>query len=280
MRRPRHCLRTSRCRRPGINFINFYDQLKFKERMGDIGQGKYFVLYIYSMNERLQTMMDFKGYGNPQGKYWFIGVEEALAIDSEKKLEPYKKGIDYYETGGYTDARNQFKRENPKKRYTSVYDIIGKIILKAEKGDDNNLIEFLDNHLFQKDGNNFYTIIYPLGKKKLTDNLSQKTLDFMGLRDMKEYLNKVRKYRFNKVYEYWTTARPLITICFGIGNWIDFRKIFHLDESQKEVKAEGKIEYYPQERIYLVPYFINHQMSGKMIDSLSCDIKKRMKNIK
>ena len=36
------------------------------------------------MNNNLQTMMDFMGYGNPKNSIWFIGIEEAGTVEEEK----------------------------------------------------------------------------------------------------------------------------------------------------------------------------------------------------
>ncbi|MFC2126153.1 hypothetical protein ACFLU5_15225 [Bacteroidota bacterium] len=56
------------------------------------------------MNDRLKTIINFMGYGNPNGNYWFIGIEEKLSIDSEEKLKPYarKDGIYTSDIGDYT----------------------------------------------------------------------------------------------------------------------------------------------------------------------------------
>ena len=54
------------------------------------------------MNENLKVMVDFKGYGNPSGKYWFIGMEERLEINGDSEIGDYKRGIIFNKGGDYS----------------------------------------------------------------------------------------------------------------------------------------------------------------------------------
>ena len=233
------------------------------------------------MNKRLKTMMDFKGYGNPKGKYWFIGIEEALAIDTDEKLKPYESGISNNNKGDYTKYKNEFyeqlRKDGIRGKYTSTYDIVGKII-KSVEGIDEDLTEFLDKNLFTETGNNFYTNIFPLGKSKANDSLQKKSLDFMGLKDMKEYFEAVKNYRNKNLHKLWKESNSTVTICFGKRNWDDFENLLKKDKSQRLEVVKDKIYLHSDSNIYLVPFFVNYAMNGNLIDMLSKDIRNRILN--
>lgn len=231
------------------------------------------------MNSRLKTVMNFKGYGNPEGKYWFIGIEEALSIDNDEKLKPYKSGILYNEIDDYTKEKEKFKKEKEHKgkRYTSVYDIIGKVLMHVD-GNTGDLTKFLDNNLFFRNGNNFYTNIFPLGKPKVKTKLPIEELEFFGIGDKDKYINAVEDERYKMLRKLWNDSNQEVTICFGKGHWNKFVELFNLKESKSIEVEKGKIAFYPDEKIYLVPFFVNFLMSGTMIDKLSQDIKKRINN--
>lgn len=231
------------------------------------------------MNEQLKIMMDFKGYGNPKGKYWFIGIEEALAIDNDEKLKPYISGVLHNNKGDYTKYKEEFyenlRNEGKSGRYTSTYDIVGKIIRSVEDIDE-DLTEFLNKNLFTESGNNFYTNIFPLGKPNAKDSLQKRSLDFMGLQDMKEYFEIVRNYRYKNLYNFWNESNQAVTICFGKRNWDDFENLLNKDKSQRQEIIKDKIYLHSGSNIYLVPFFVNYSMNGNLIDILTTDIRNRI----
>ncbi len=38
------------------------------------------------MDDYFKIMNDFRGFGNPDGKFWFIGIEEAMPLDKYKTI--------------------------------------------------------------------------------------------------------------------------------------------------------------------------------------------------
>lgn len=224
--------------------------------------------------------MDFKGYGNPHGKYWFIGIEEALTIDSDEKLKPYESGISYNTKGDYSKFKNEFYNELKEKgkrgTYTSTYDIAGKIIMNVE-GNNEDLTKFLDKNILTENGNNFYTNIYPLGKPKANDKLQKKSLDYMGLSGMEEYRKIVKSDRFKSLSKLWTDSKPDVTICFGKGNWNEFENLLKLDSSKRKEIVKNRIYLHHKSTVYLVPFFsYRKNCIGDIIDELSHDIRNRI----
>lgn len=223
------------------------------------------------INKNLETMLNFKGYGNPNGKFWFIGMEEALEVNEPDKLKPYEMGLMHYSIGDYSKEKAKFQLENPIGRYTQVYSYIGKLLKSIAKSKV-ELDEFLDENFIQKSGNNFYTILRPLGKSMFKLDADPAYLQFYGLKNMKEYLLQVENSRFKLIGDLVTEHDPSIVICFGKSLWSEYRKVFQLSEP---TATFDKVEYYNayNRSYYLLPFFGNGQMSDERIQSVADHIR-------
>ena len=147
--------------------------------------------------------------------------------------------------------------------------------IQGLNGDPTN---FLDEHLFEENGSNFYTFLYPLGKPEATSPLSDASMDFISLNDMDEYYELVEENRFKFLYKLWDHSKPKCTICFGKRNWKNFDDLLQQDKSNRQEIVENRIYLYPESNVYLVPFFGYRRGSvGDLIDVLSNDIKKRIK---
>ena len=209
------------------------------------------------MNDQFQILSNFKGFGNPNGKIWFVGLEEAtnFETDFEQILKSYSRE--------YIPAVKGEIQEDAKKYgkcYTKVYDVMSKIMV--------GLFPIMDwrtyrnNKLLTADGNEFQMNLYPLGKKSLNTWTEFYQRQF-GFKNKHEYLVKVQADRFPKLYNYWTMNQPEFTICFGIGNIDDFKKAFQLDT---EIGLKESNSYiFPKERILITPFFDNRNMSQDRI---------------
>jgi hypothetical protein len=225
------------------------------------------------MNENLRIFMNFKGWGNPRGCFWFIGIEEAQEF-SEKEiprlLTLYRKWVCASEPGDYDREKKEFLKTNPGKRFTSVYEIMGKIV-KEVRGKD-NLDDFLNNELFTENGEIFQSNIYPLGKRSLRSELPEHYKKYFGLRTREEYFHIVETKRFEILRKYWAERKRKVTICFGKTIWDQFKALFRLGNDY-ELVNDGMIIFYPNEKIYLTPFFMNRWMSHARIEILGTHIR-------
>lgn len=81
-----------------------------------------------------KTLLNFKGYGNPKGKYWFIGQEENWNSDGEKKLEDiftekvykwYKDSIQPINMENINNIKDIAKKHNT--FYQGIYRLLSEI---------------------------------------------------------------------------------------------------------------------------------------------------------
>lgn len=113
------------------------------------------------MNEQCQKLNNFKGHGNPKGRIWFVGLEEAanFELNFDTILNNYSTEYNSVEKGSI-----QMDLKKYGNRYTKIYDVMSKIMT----GLCNPTIDwrtYRDNLLLTEDGNEFQMNLYPLGKK-------------------------------------------------------------------------------------------------------------------
>ena len=78
------------------------------------------------MNDKFETLNKFKGFGNPNGDYWFIGIEEALPTTTanlQQVLKNYENEILPTNIGEIKEMSDRLGS-----KFTKVYDIMSKII--------------------------------------------------------------------------------------------------------------------------------------------------------
>jgi hypothetical protein len=44
------------------------------------------MLWHIKMNDQFQILINFKGFGNPKGKIWFVGLEEAANFETDIQI--------------------------------------------------------------------------------------------------------------------------------------------------------------------------------------------------
>lgn len=210
------------------------------------------------MNDRFKILCYFKGFGNPNGKLWFVGIEEAIGFetDFDNILESYSRE--------YIPAeRNSIKEKSEKygRHYTKIYDVMAKIIVGQTSETDWK--KYRNQSLLQAASNEFQMNLYPLGKKntKIWNNFYQ---DTFGFKDKQDYVNYVQTNRFTQLYNYWQSNRPSFTICFGKGYKEDFKQALSL---QKEIYIkESDLVLFPDDKVVLTPFFDNRNMGQERIN--------------
>ena len=216
------------------------------------------------MNNQFNILNNFKGFGNPKGKIWFVGVEEAADFNSnlDNIIKVYSKD--------FVPFRVNSIREDALKygiNYTEVYDIMAKIIVELYPNTDWKT--YRNEKLLTADSKEFQMNLYPLGKKntKIWPKFYQ---DTFGFKDQQEYISFVKETRFKFLNKFRITEKPSFTICFGKTYRDDFKTAFDLKEG---IMSEFNIEYFPNERVIITPFFNNRNMGQERINKITEIIK-------
>lgn len=228
------------------------------------------------MTKDFEILNNFIGTGNPYGKYWFIGLEEAGnwredPEDNRVKLEKYKSRIIAVKPGEMEKEAKDYEDMNPGKRFTRIYDFMSELVLAASTGTESGSREYRNNKLLHESSETFQLNLYPLGKKSLKTWPAHYTERF-GFKSMKDYYREVTGERFRMLHQEWTKYDPPITICFGSTEWDSFRKLLKL-ESETVYQDCGWYRVYLS-KVILCPFFVNTHISTERKLSLGKEIRK------
>ena len=219
------------------------------------------------MNNQFNILNNFKGFGNPKGKIWFVGVEEAADFNSnlDNIIKVYSKDFVPFRVNSIREDALKYG-----KNYTEVYDIMAKIIVELYPNTDWKT--YRNEKLLTADSKEFQMNLYPLGKKntKIWPKFYQ---DTFGFKDQQEYISFFKESRFKFLNEFRITEKPSFTICFGITYRDDFKIAFDLQEG---IMSEFNIEYFPNERVIITPFFNNRNMGQERINKITEIIKSRI----
>lgn len=219
-----------------------------------------------SPTARFRILTEFLGNGHPTARIWFVGLEEAYEWkrDPEQDAELYRVCAQRFacaEPGQIDSDARRYGRH-----YTQVYDIMSKLIVGA-LGDACTLDwrAYRKQRLFVTGGEAFQTNLYPLGKRSLSSWPDWYEALF-GLPSLKEYRQAVRTRRFCLLRDAHQRYEPILTICFGICGWTDFKEVFALG-NEYELTTGGCQVY--ASRVVLTPFFSYRFMSSQMIAALA-----------
>jgi hypothetical protein len=213
------------------------------------------------MNGKFEILNNFKGFGNPTGNYWFIGIEEALEIGTDD----LQTRLDLYQNEVISSAPGQLSEDAKThgRRFTKIYNIMSKIIV----GTDSTWKKYRDEKLLQRTSNEFQMNLFPLGKNKVSAWPTHYN-DLFSIESSDNYYKIVKEIRFKKLREFWEQYKPKITICFGVSFKDDFKTLLSLFDKQ-EIKCEDyRISYFPTSRVIITPFFDNRQLNSKGIEKI------------
>lgn len=210
------------------------------------------------MNDKFEILNKFKGFGNPKGDFWFVGLEEAQEVTTDNIdniLRTYDNEVLPTKSGEIKETADRLGN-----RFTKVYDIMSKIIIGDIDG--NRWKHYRDNSLLKADSNEFQMNLFPLGKSKLS-NWPTHYNELFSITSTEDYIDQVKRTRFKILNDFWNKFHPRITICFGLSFLNEFKEVFKLYDTEEILFKEEKIYFYPKQRILITPFFDYRQMKSK-----------------
>jgi hypothetical protein len=232
-------------------------------------------------SEDFKVLMDFVGFGDPNGPYWFIGLEEAGELDFEegrKDLERYRSTIFACEPGEMKE--NESRTIAKGKRFTTIYYYMSYLVLASsgKASDYDACRSYRDNELLQAHSGTFQANLYPIGKTGLStwdENCKMLT----GYKKRNHYYKWVEDERFRMLHNHWLQYNPHITICFGASHWDKFEELLDIKKSEPETRDCGWYRIY-RSRIILCPFFVAHKMKKNYKEQLATEIQLLLRNAK
>lgn len=194
-------------------------------------------------DEQIQILESFIGYGNPNSKYIFIGIEEAGDINyCMKRLEFYEEHnqleyLDLKDFHIFKDGENDlFSREMKASIQCKqlIWNFICYLIFRLEgksekeiKKDRNWLIrEYINQKLGSiNNGETLLADIYPIPFKK-DKKFPEEYRNSFGYESKKSYREKILPTRIKAFKKLLGSRNGKIVICYGERYWPEYIKFF------------------------------------------------------
>jgi len=186
--------------------------------------------------EQIHRLKGHLGAGNPAGRFWFIGMEEAGGSDHELRVR-----ADHFDP--IIDHANGRKLINPevdlRALTTQVWPAMCRIVARVGGDprwrDRGRVKDYLEHHLGRLDGDTFLTEVLPLPKRSVSDWPYKQLWNTQA-----DYISDVIEGRIELLRNLYQESAPTYTFCYGNKFWDYHKKVF------SDLKFETLIDGYAE----------------------------------
>lgn len=233
--------------------------------------------------EEWQRLYRFRGYGNPAGCFWFIGIEER----GIGKIEELRVRLKYREiedllysqspeVWGHSDLWKDldpdWKDFNPDKlipTWSAMIRFVLRLTGDTEWKDPERVRKYQKENLGKLDGQTFLADILPLPKRSDGD-----WPQFWPYDDWDDYANEVLPGRLKMFADLIANNKPKYVFCYGKGYWAHFKELSPPNATFKQLEG-GLFEVAQSDAttFVLTPFFSPRTgMAIAQIESLSASL--------
>ena len=224
--------------------------------------------------EQMQRLLKFKGYGNPAGRYWFIGMEEGGG-----SLDELLMRADQFDEVQDLDSAQRLidpKVDRCKlvtSTWTTMCQIVGKLsgVTAWSDTDHGGFVRtYQSNRLGRCNDETFLTEILPLPKK------NSKDWPYASLyASRKVYEAAVLPRRIAELRDLFDKHSPEYVFCYGKGFWPHHRSVFRDAEFTPIPDGAAQIATLGPTTITLTKFFdpsfagVTVEFIGRLCDTVS-----------
>jgi hypothetical protein len=221
-------------------------------------------------DDQWRRLLTWKGYGNPGGRFWFVGYEEAGAEDNQENLR--ENSI----KSGFPEICDLRAAHAPDTLglvggMIPTWTIMSRLVLRLNGATDWCETEqsraYQANRLGRDNGETFLTDLLPI-RKKASASMPEWTK--VRWKSWDKYFQEAWNERRNMLRMLWVLHRPEYTFCYGTGWWRErFKELF---PTSFEQQLSGKLELGRDggSTIVLTPFFSTRTgMTRDFIDSVA-----------
>ena len=188
---------------------------------------------------QIKNLLAFRGYGNPSGRFWFIGMEEGGKSDFEHLRIRADK---FPQLGDLAETHSHFPTHNMSKLTTSTWglmsSIVGRINGEQNWWDTEFRRAYQATKLGRLGGETYLTEMLPLPKKGIAEwpygNM---------FRSPEDYFDKRFPHQLAALRREYDSAfpKPQFVFCYGKAYWHRHQEVFDFIDFQSAL--DGAIKW-------------------------------------
>ncbi len=219
-------------------------------------------------DEHWQKLLDFKGYGNPAGPYWFVGIEE-YGQGTEPEL--LTRATQLQEIDDLSRVHSLPDLHFNIQRLIPTWGTMSKIVLRLKDHPDWSYREtcrrYQSQTLGTTNGETFLTELLPLPKPSDSD-----WPDWWPWASWEEYAEEVVHHRIEMIRTLFEAHRPLFVFCYGKSYWPYHEKIFPECNFRPILAGKAQVAALGTSKIVLTPFFAWFLMTNSVIDLMATEL--------
>lgn len=223
----------------------------------------------------LDRILQFKGYGNPKGDYWFIGIEEAGDSDPTENLRQHVIRSRFDDVEDLASAHSRDNLGVSMDLLIPTWATMSRIVLRLE-GDpewhDREAVRaYQSQRLGRKDSETFLTELLPLPKP--SDSRWPDWWPFSKWTSWARYAEAVLPERLTTLRNLMRECSPRFVFWYGKWYWQNYRTDLFPGVEFSPI-ADGNLEVarLSQSTIVLTPFFSYYRMTTTLIDRMAKEL--------
>ncbi len=214
------------------------------------------------------------GFGNPQGKFWFIGIEERGKGTPEELawrqlFQPIEDLISVHDRWKAFEPEYVFKARTLIPTWGTMSKIVLRLKGASNWADREAAREYQSSLLGRPNGETLLTEILPLPALSVSDW----PMAYQQKWATKEsYRQEVLPERIKTLRDLFEANHPRYVFCYGKGHWEHYKKVF----PEVEPALDGFVELATigSSKVILTPFFGFFIMTPSLIDKIASLVEK------
>lgn len=219
-------------------------------------------------DEHWQKLLSFKGYGNPAGPYWFVGIEE-YGQGTEQELITRACQLqeidDLSRVHSLPDLHLDVQRLIP--RWGAMCKIVLRLKDNPDWWDGETCRRYHSHTLGTADGETFLAELLPLPKPS-----DRHWPDWWPWSSWDEYARTVLPERTAALRNLFDTNQPRFVFCCGKSYWPYYKEIFPEADFRPIIAGKVQMAALGASRIVLTPFLAWFLTTSSLIDQMAAEL--------
>jgi hypothetical protein len=213
----------------------------------------------------VQKLLEFVGYGNPDGRFWFVGMEEAGDL---KPAELLTRAREFHVIDDLARAHALPGYLTDMTKLRPTWSAMSRLVLRLSgeaNWRDRDLVRWYQmNRLGRANGETFLTEALPLPCPS-TAQWPYESL--FATRDM--YRGKLLRRRLGRLRALFDQHRPQYVFCYGKDYWAEFQQVFAGAAFEDIEPGRVRVAHTKSGTVVLTHFFSSWFMTDERIDRIA-----------